>query len=46
LQGFTVEGNGALLEKDAYQGIASAMPPKSTILNGFSRRGLPSMHSG
>jgi len=29
------------LGKDTYQGIASAMPPKTTILNGFSRRGLP-----
>ena len=27
--------------KDLYQGIASAMPPKVTILNDFSRRGLP-----
>jgi len=28
-------------EKDPYQGIASAMSPKATSLNGFSRRGLP-----
>jgi hypothetical protein len=27
-------------EKDPYQGIASAMPAKAAILNGFSRRGL------
>jgi hypothetical protein len=28
-------GNGAVWEKDSYQGIASAMPPKATILNGL-----------
>jgi hypothetical protein len=27
--------------KDPYQGIASAMPPKGTIMNGFRRQGLP-----
>jgi hypothetical protein len=29
------------LKKDLYQGIASAMPPRATILNGFSRWALP-----
>jgi hypothetical protein len=30
------------LGKDPYQGIASAMPPKVTILNGFKPPGLAS----
>jgi len=29
------------LKQDSYHGIASAIPPKATILNGFGRRGLP-----
>jgi hypothetical protein len=36
-------GNGTVLGKDPYQGIASAMPPRRKTLNGFSRRGLTVM---
>jgi len=32
--------------KDPYQGVAPAMPQKSTILNRLAARACPSRHSG
>jgi hypothetical protein len=34
------------MEKDLYQGIASAMPPNRSVLNGFSRWGFPAAAQG